>query len=471
MCIRDRYVRFLVDHVVPGCRERGLPLPRLQLEPGRSLVARAGVALYRVGATKESAGRRWVLLDGGMTDNPRPALYGARYSALPVRGPRRPPGSAVWLAGPYCESGDVLIEELPLPLVQSGELVAIPASGAYQLSMSSNYNGARRPAVLWLDEGTAKVIQERETPGDLLRRDRPLWQPPAAEGGLNDVKFTKYQALGNDYLVLDPAGLPTDLTSDQIRLICDRHYGVGSDGILLGPWPDPNADFGLRLFNPDGGEFEKSGNGLRIFARYLWDQSAVEDEPFTINTPGGLVTCRVHPGGSRVTVEMGTVSFDSSQIPVSGPPREVLDEVMEVGGQEFHYSAATIGNPHCVVLGHEVSPAAVQRWGPLIEKEPRFPNRTNVHFAQVLDRGKIRIEIWERGVGYTLASGSCSCAAAAVVHRLGLCDSQILVQMPGGAIEISLSEAFAVTMTGPVAPVCEGTLFLPLRLSPSHPQR
>ena len=144
---------------------------------------------------------------------------------------------------------------------------------------------------------------------------------------------------------------------------------------------------------------------------------------------------------------------------------------MEVGGQEFRYSAATIGNPHCVVLGHEVSPAAVQRWGPLIEKEPRFPNRTNVHFAQVLDRGKIRIEIWERGVGYTLASGSCSCAAAAVVHRLGLVDSQVLVQMPGGAIEISLSEAFAVTMTGPVAPVCEGTLFLPLRLSPSHPQR
>ncbi len=346
-----------------------------------------------------------------------------------------------------------------MPALDAGELIAIPAGGAYQLSMSSNYNGARRPAVLWLDDGTARLIQERETPADLLRRDRPLTPLPSAAN--RPVKFTKYQALGNDYLVLDPDELVHELAPAQIQLICDRHYGVGSDGILLGPLPHPEANFGLRLFNPDGGEFEKSGNGLRIFARYLWDRNAVGEGPFTVGTPGGLVTCQMHPYGERVTVEMGVVSFSSTQIPVAGPPREVLDEPIEVEGQAFRYSAATIGNPHCVLLCDEVSPQDAKRWGPLIENDPRFPNRTNVQFVRVMDRSTIQIEIWERGVGYTLASGSSSCAAAAVVHRLGLVDAQVLVQCPGGDIEVSLSDAMVATMTGPVAPVCEGTLLLP----------
>jgi diaminopimelate decarboxylase len=172
----ETYVRFLAENLVAGCQQRGLPLPRLQLEPGRSLVARAGVALYRVGAVKQTSGRRWLLLDGGLADNPRPALYGARYSALPVWQPRRPPVGPAWLAGPYCESSDVLIEACPLPQVEPGELIAVPVSGAYQLSMASNYNGACRPAALWLEAGGARLIQRRETPDDLIRRDEPLWQ-------------------------------------------------------------------------------------------------------------------------------------------------------------------------------------------------------------------------------------------------------------------------------------------------------
>jgi diaminopimelate decarboxylase len=168
------FIKLVAAEVTAGCRLRNLPLPRLQLEPGRSLVARAGVALYRLGTVKRTAGRRWLLLDGGLADNPRPALYGARYSALPVHDPGRDPVSDAWLAGPYCESGDVLIEKLPLPELEPGELLAIPASGAYQLSMASNYNGARRPAVLWLAGGVAHLIQERQTPADLIACDRPL---------------------------------------------------------------------------------------------------------------------------------------------------------------------------------------------------------------------------------------------------------------------------------------------------------
>lgn len=177
----EDYVRFVAENLVAGCQQRGLSLPRLQLEPGRSLVARAGVALYRVGTVKKTpcrepgrTARRWLLLDGGMADNLRPALYGARYSALPVWGPRRPNAGPARLAGPYCESSDILIEALPLPQIQPGELLAVPVSGAYQLSMSSNYNGACRPAVLWLEDGAARLIQARETPEDLLCRDKSL---------------------------------------------------------------------------------------------------------------------------------------------------------------------------------------------------------------------------------------------------------------------------------------------------------
>jgi len=168
------YVRFVAQHLIRGCRERNLPLPRLHLEPGRSLVARAGVAVYRVEAVKRTATRRWLLLDGGMADNPRPALYRARYTALPVSQPERPATDAAWLAGPYCESGDVLIEALPMPEIYPGELLAVPVSGAYQLSMASNYNGARRPAVIWLKGGKVTLIRQRESLEDLYRRDLPL---------------------------------------------------------------------------------------------------------------------------------------------------------------------------------------------------------------------------------------------------------------------------------------------------------
>lgn len=166
------YVRAISETIGESCRRLGLDLPHLHIEPGRSLVARAGVAIYRVNTVKKQAGRIWLLVDGGMADNPRPALYGTRYSCLTVADPGRERTGRVHIAGPFCESGDILIEDLLMPEVMEDELIAVPMSGAYQLSMSSNYNGARRPAVLWLEDGKAQIIQRRETPEDLHRRDR-----------------------------------------------------------------------------------------------------------------------------------------------------------------------------------------------------------------------------------------------------------------------------------------------------------
>jgi diaminopimelate epimerase len=270
--------------------------------------------------------------------------------------------------------------------------------------------------------------------------------------------FTKYHALGNDYIVIDPNDLPAALTTDQVKTICHRNFGVGSDGILLGPLPAANAEFGLKIYNPDGSEAEKSGNGLRIFSRWLWDRKRVGSEEFAIQTAGGLVRSTVFAGGASVQVEMGGVSFASEAIPVTGPAREVINEAITVGGRRFNFCAATIGNPHCVLPLPEVSPELAHQYGPLVEHHAFFPRRTNVQFMKVLDRGNIQIEIWERGAGYTLASGSSSSAAAAVAHKLGLCDRRISVHMPGGVIAIDIGESFTIRMTGGVTRVAEGVM-------------
>ena len=225
------------------------------------------------------------------------------------------------------------------------------------------------------------------------------------------LRFHKYQALGNDYIVVERADVGDGLSPAQVRRICDRHYGVGSDGILVSGGTSEGR-FSVVILNPDGSEAEKSGNGLRILSRYLHDQGRVAGETFAVETAGGVVRCQVREGGRTVFVEMGTARFDSAAIPVAGPPREVVGEEIEVAGERLRFTAVTVGNPHCVVHVDDLSPELALRLGPELETHRLFPNRTNVQFVRVLDRRRIVIEIWERGAGYTLASGSSSCAAA-----------------------------------------------------------
>ena len=273
------------------------------------------------------------------------------------------------------------------------------------------------------------------------------------------MKFFKYHALGNDYIVIDPNESALQLTPENIRLICHRHFGVGSDGILYGPLKSERAPFGLRIFNPDGSEAEKSGNGLRIFCRYLFDQKLVhENREFFVDTLGGVVRATVLESGRTSRVDMGRVSFWSDEIPMTGERREVLHEELIVRDRKFQICCATIGNPHCVIPLPEVSDDLAKTYGPHIETHANFPKRTNVQFLQVLDRKNIRLEIWERGAGYTLASGSSSSASAAVARKLGLVDSSVTVHMPGGTLRIEIAHDFAIRMTGPVTKVAEGTI-------------
>jgi diaminopimelate epimerase len=277
------------------------------------------------------------------------------------------------------------------------------------------------------------------------------------------MRFHKYHALGNDYIVLNPVDFPTwqpAPTVEQIRVVCHRNFGVGSDGILWGPLPSNQSEFGLRIFNPDGSEAEKSGNGLRIFSRFLWDQGLVKNPQFTIETPGGHVQSVIKENGRLITVAMGSVSFDSAKIPVkvTGAAREVINEKIKVLDREFTYCAATIGNPHCVIPLPQVTPELAHKYGPHFETHANFPRKTNVQFLTVRDRKNIQIEIWERGAGYTLASGSSSSAAAAVAHKLGLIDRDVTVHMPGGQIGIEIGDGFSIMMTGTVNKVAEGTM-------------
>lgn len=272
----------------------------------------------------------------------------------------------------------------------------------------------------------------------------------------------KYHALGNDYLVMDAA--VTTLSAALVRRICDRHRGAGSDGILLGGAAVDGVT-PLRIFNPDGSEAEKSGNGLRIFARYLWDMQRVGEAPFAVQTAGGRVQCQVLAQGRLVQVEMGQVSFKGADIPIQPAPAEALRQPLPLGEWTLEFSAANIGNPHCVVfidqfaaLNADPQALSIHALGPRIENHPRFPRRTNVQFAKVLARDRLAIDIWERGAGYTLASGSSSCAAAAVAHRLGYCDADITVVMLGGELHIEILPDYHIRMTGPVTRVAEITL-------------
>ena len=276
--------------------------------------------------------------------------------------------------------------------------------------------------------------------------------------------FFRGHGLGNDYLVMDPKELSFKLTPTAIEAICNRHWGLGSDGILA-IVPSKKADFGLRIFNPDGSEAEKSGNGLRIFARYLHATGRTKKTHFTVETKGGLVTIDLHldrqRNASAVTVEMGRASFAPAALPCTLPVDELIQQSIQAAGRSLKFTGVSVGNPHCVVFkqaGESWSREDLLALGPALEHHTVFPKRTNVQLAVATGPKELMILIWERGAGETQASGSSSCAAASAAVRLGLVASPVAVRMPGGTLTIEVAPDFRLTMKGPVAEVARGSL-------------
>ena len=273
--------------------------------------------------------------------------------------------------------------------------------------------------------------------------------------------FVKSHGLGNDYIVLNQNEISFKLTENAIRKICDVHFGIGSDGILLRV-PSFNAQFGLRILNPDGSEAEKSGNGLRIFAKYLYDYQFAKSRKFTIETLGGLVQAEIiqekNGKAKAVKVDMGKAIFSSPEIPVNCENSECIDETLHLENKDYQINCVSVGNPHCVIFTETLDEKEVKTFGPLIESNPLFPNRINVQFAKVVSPTEVEVMIWERGAGWTLASGSSSCAVAAVTVKKGMTQRCLTVKMPGGDLKIETDENWNMRMTGEVSEIAGGVL-------------
>jgi len=274
-------------------------------------------------------------------------------------------------------------------------------------------------------------------------------------------EFVKTHGLGNEYIVLDADAIDFDLSVDQIKTLCNVHFGIGSDGILL-KVPADHAEFGLRIFNPDGSEAEKSGNGLRIFSKYLYDYGFAKKKDFSIQTLGGLVHAHIveeqNHRASKIKVDMGKAIFKPKDIPVNSDMDLFFDQPLEAGGQQFIVNCVSVGNPHCIVMKEELNVEEIKVFGTFLENHPLFPNRINVQFVKLISESEVEILIWERGAGYTLASGSSSSAVAAVVRKKGLVGNSIKVKMPGGELFIEIDDRWEIQMTGEVKEIANGKI-------------
>jgi diaminopimelate epimerase len=286
------------------------------------------------------------------------------------------------------------------------------------------------------------------------------------------IRFTKMQGAGNDFVVLDETRAPLNLSAAQYRWLADRHFGVGADQILsVRPSPGPGLDFEYVIHNADGGEVEHCGNGARCFVRYVRDKGLTERNPVRVKVKHGELSLRLLDDG-RVTVDMGPPMFELARVPfdASGLAPQTMGDferwpVDLSGAGEVLISVLSMGNPHAVLLAGDVDHAPVDSWGPLVEAHPRFPERVNVGFLQVLDRRSVRLRVYERGAGETLACGTGACAAVVAGIRLGLLDDEVDVQTRGGRLTIAWSNTpdhgAPVLMTGPAATVFDGQLDLP----------
>lgn len=264
------------------------------------------------------------------------------------------------------------------------------------------------------------------------------------------ITVERYHGLGNDYLVYDPNNNELKLNKENAAMLCNRNMGLGSDGILEGPFIGENH-MSLRIWNPDGSIAEKSGNGVRIFAKYLKDAGYVQKKSYKLVTDGGLVEITyLNEDGSRLRVSMGKLSFWSDEVPVTGERREVINEDMVFGRTLYPVTCVSIGNPHCVIPMREISKPLVCKIGGYSEVARYFPERINTEIMKVTDQNHIEIETFERGAGYTMATGTGACAAAGVAYKLGLTGNKVIVNMPGGELMVEIDENWNVYMTGEV---------------------
>lgn len=290
-------------------------------------------------------------------------------------------------------------------------------------------------------------------------RDLRNKRNPGYQATIMKLRFTKMQGLGNDFVVFDGINQPVRLSPEQIRFIADRHFGVGCDQVLLVETPTiAGVDFRYRIFNADGGEVEQCGNGARCFARFVHDRGLTRKKEIAVETAGGIIQLIVEADG-QVTVDMGRPRLEPAEIPFIAA-KHAARYPIQVDGRELQIGVVSMGNPHAVLQVDNVDRAPVETLGPLLERHERFPNRVNVGFMEVLARDRIRLRVFERGVGETLACGTGACAAVVSGRLQGLLDASVHADLRGGSLRIRWREGESVTMTGPATRIFEGEIEL-----------
>lgn len=280
------------------------------------------------------------------------------------------------------------------------------------------------------------------------------------------MQFFKVHGLGNDFILVDlvkqewPGG--EDL-SESARRLCHRQFGIGADGLVL-LHSSPRADVFMQIINPDGSEAEMCGNAIRCVAKYLYERSGIKKEVMHIETRAGVMVPRLVLENGRVAavrVDMGIPRLERQDIPMIGPPGQVINEPLVLEGQAFHVTAVSMGNPHCVLFVPDVERVDLHGLGPKLEKHPLFPRKTNVEFVQVLNRGEVRVRVWERGAGPTLACGTGACATVVAGVLNNYTDREVKVHLPGGTLLIEWKEDDHLYMTGPAEEVFCGQIPCP----------
>ena len=267
---------------------------------------------------------------------------------------------------------------------------------------------------------------------------------------MNTITLYKYHGLGNDYLVLDPNRNFILLQERKIELLCRRNIGAGADGILYGPFFE-DGKIKVNIYNSDGSMANRSGNGMSIFAKYLQDTGYIKEKHILLTTKSGDVEVEfLDESGSEMRVNMGPADFMSASVPVSGFVHEIINEPFFFHGTLYNATCLSVGNPNCVIMTEDVSAAKVKEVGPYVENAPCFPNRMNLQFCKVESPKRLRIEIYERGSGYTASSGTGACAAAAAAYRMGLTEAKVTVAMAGGDLEVEIASDGCILMTGKV---------------------
>ncbi len=413
----------------------------LWLEPGRVIVANAAILVSKIEYIKETASKTFAILDAGMTDLVRPALYDAHHKIIAVKKLKQKE-IMVDLVGPVCESSDFLGKSRLLA-INPGDLIAIRSVGAYGFSMGSHYNARPRCAEVLVYKEKTQLIRRRETIADLLSHEQK--EP-----------FVKMQGLGNDFVLLDLDENPEEWSSEKIKQLSHRQTGIGFDQLLMIKRKEDNQ-FYYKIYNADGGEVEQCGNGARAVALYLTLKNKIDN-----NKALQLLTCNrsmtvKRVGPQRFKVDMGAPDFSPAAIPLQMPLQDQYEIFLE--NEPYRFAALSMGNPHAVLRVEAIDNAPVQTVGKALCLHPYFPKQSNVGFMQIIDKHRLALRVYERGTGETLACGSGACAAAVIAIRDGDCQSPVTVQLTGGELIIHWQgENTPVWMEGDAQCVYEGAV-------------